>query len=150
MLEADDQGQPQRRCLRHQQLLGILCKVCVQLGARPLIVNAVLVHHVAKVVIASALNALHAFNVIHVTAHLRLRMNEFLSAPSYFGFEVPEIDYEEWKTRLEQFVSAGSVEKDVEQSALMRLLKPSIEMSPITPQHQPIRRWNLLVLFTQR
>lgn len=112
-----------------------LCKGCVQLGARPHIVNsvnAVPVDHVAKVVIAAALNPLPGVNVVHVTAHPRLRMNEFLSALSYYGYKVPEVDYEEWKTQLEEFVSAGSVEKDQEQSALMPLFHMATSNLPST------------------
>lgn len=63
-----------------------LCKGCVQLGARPRIIN----NHVAKVVIASALNpTLPRVNICHVIAHPRLHMSEFLSALSYYGYDVP-------------------------------------------------------------
>lgn len=48
-------------------------------------------------------------------------MSELLSALSYYGYGVPEVDYDEWKTKLEEFVSASSVEKDQKQSALMPL-----------------------------
>ncbi|RYP92593.1 hypothetical protein DL770_001235 [Monosporascus sp. CRB-9-2] len=112
-----------------------LCKGCVQLGARPLIVNsvnAVPVDHVARVVVAAALNPLPGVNVVHVTAHPRLRMNEFLSALTYYGYNVPEVDYEEWKTQLEEFVSAGSIEKDQEQSALMPLFHMATSNLPST------------------
>ncbi|KAI1822510.1 alpha-aminoadipate reductase [Xylaria intraflava] len=112
-----------------------LCKGCVQLEARPFIinsVNAVPVDHVARVVIAAALNPLPGVNVVHVTAHPRLRMNEFLSVLNYYGYNVPEVDYEEWKTRLEEFVSAGSIEKDHEQSALMPLFHMATSNLPST------------------
>ena len=113
-----------------------LLKGCIQLGTRPRIVNTVNtipVDHVAKVVIASALNpALPGVNVCHVTAHPRLRMSEFLSALNYYGYDVPEVDYEEWKTQLEQFVLAGSVEKDQEQSALMPLFHMATSDLPST------------------
>ncbi|KAH7367788.1 alpha-aminoadipate reductase [Plectosphaerella cucumerina] len=112
-----------------------LCKGCVQLGARPHIVNsvnAVPVDHVSRVVVAAALNPLPGVNVVHVTAHPRLRMNEFLSALSYYGYDVPEVDYEDWKTQLEEFVSAGSVEKDQEQSALMPLFHMATSNLPST------------------
>ena len=59
-------------------------------------------------------------------------MNEFLSALSYYGYKVPEVDYEEWKTQLEEFVSAGSVEKDQEQSALMPLFHMATSNLPST------------------
>ncbi|KAF9771412.1 hypothetical protein IL306_010960 [Fusarium sp. DS 682] len=112
-----------------------LCKGCVQLGARPRIinsVNAVPVDHVARVVVASTLNPLPGLNVVHVTAHPRLRMNEFLSVLSYYGYEVPEVDYDDWKTQLEEFVSAGAVEKDQEQSALMPLFHMATMNLPST------------------
>ncbi|KAI3538413.1 L-aminoadipate-semialdehyde dehydrogenase [Colletotrichum filicis] len=112
-----------------------LCKGCVQLKARPRIVNsvnAVPVDHVARVVIAAGLNPLPGVNVVHVTAHPRLRMNEFLSTLSYYGYDVPEVDYEEWKTQLEEFVSAGAVEKDQEQSALMPLFHMATSDLPST------------------
>ncbi|CAI6089735.1 unnamed protein product [Clonostachys chloroleuca] len=112
-----------------------LLKGCIQLGARPRIintVNAIPVDHVAKIVVASALNPLPGVNVCHVTAHPRLRMSEFLSALNYYGYDVPEVDYEEWKTRLEEFVLAGSVEKDQEQSALMPLFHMATSDLPST------------------
>jgi L-aminoadipate-semialdehyde dehydrogenase len=59
-------------------------------------------------------------------------MNEFLSALSYYGYDVPEVDYEDWKTQLEEFVSAGSVEKDQEQSALMPLFHMATSNLPST------------------
>lgn len=108
----------------------------MQLKARPRIinsVNAVPVDHVAKVVIAAALNPSPGVEVVHVTAHPRLRMNEFLSALSYYGYDVPEVDYEEWKENLEAFVSAGSSrEKDHEQSALMPLFHMAMSNLPST------------------
>ncbi|KAB5547425.1 alpha-aminoadipate reductase [Coniochaeta sp. 2T2.1] len=114
-------------------------KGCVQLGVRPLIVNsvnAIPVDHVAKVFVASALNPLPGVNVVHVTAHPRLRMNEFLSALGYYGYNVPEVDYDVWKTKLENFVSAGSTEKDQEQSALMPLFHMATSNLPLST-HAP-------------
>lgn len=43
-----------------------------------------------------------------------------------------EIDYDEWKTQLEEFVSAGLVEKDQEQSALMPLFHMATSDLPST------------------
>ncbi|KAL5599875.1 hypothetical protein FOVSG1_007687 [Fusarium oxysporum f. sp. vasinfectum] len=74
-----------------------LLKGCCQLSARPRIinsVNAIPVNHVACVVIASMLNPLPGMNVVHVTAHPRLRMNKLLSARSYYGYKVPEVNYD--------------------------------------------------------
>ncbi|KAI1739032.1 putative aminoadipate protein [Xylaria scruposa] len=102
-----------------------MLKGCVQLAARPRIVNtvnAVPVNHVARLVVASALNPIaDGVNVIHVTAHPRLRMNEYLSIIEYYGYKAPEVSYDAWKSELEKFVSAGALEKDQEQHALMPL-----------------------------
>lgn len=102
-----------------------MLKGCIQLTARPRIintVNAVPVNHVARVVVAASLNPLPSgVHVIHVTAHPRLRMNEYLSILEYYGFKTPEVSYDSWKQELEKFVSAGALEKDQEQHALMPL-----------------------------
>ncbi|PSR83639.1 putative aminoadipate protein [Coniella lustricola] len=104
-----------------------MLKGCIQLSSRPRIVNtvnAVPVNHVARVVVAGALNPIandHGVNVVHVTAHPRLRMNEYLSILEYFGYQTPETSYDAWKADLENFVSAGPLEKDAEQHALMPL-----------------------------
>ena len=102
-----------------------MLKGCIQLSARPHIVNtvnAVPVNHVARVVVAAALNPLdEGQHVVHVTAHPRLRMHEYLSLLDYYGFNIPEVSYDSWKNKLEQYVSAGGQEKDQEQHALMPL-----------------------------
>ncbi|KAK0630250.1 hypothetical protein B0T17DRAFT_506736 [Bombardia bombarda] len=102
-----------------------MLKGCIQLSSRPRIVNtvnAVPVNHVAKVVVAAALNPLAGgVHVVHVTAHPRLRMNEYLAIMEYYGYKTPEVSYTEWKSELEKFVSAGTLEKDQEQHALMPL-----------------------------
>ncbi|OTA65923.1 large subunit of L-aminoadipate-semialdehyde dehydrogenase [Hypoxylon sp. EC38] len=102
-----------------------MLKGCIQLAARPRIintVNAVPVNHVARVVVAAALNPLPGgVHVVHVTAHPRLRMNEYLSILEYYGYKTPEVSYDTWKQELEKFVSAGALEKDQEQHALMPL-----------------------------
>ncbi|KAK0656932.1 hypothetical protein B0T16DRAFT_366692 [Cercophora newfieldiana] len=102
-----------------------MLKGCIQLSTRPHIVNtvnAVPVNHVARVVVASALNPLPAgVHVVHVTAHPRLRMSEYLAILEYYGYNTPEVTYADWKAELEKFVSAGALEKDQEQHALMPL-----------------------------
>ncbi|KAK0734615.1 hypothetical protein B0T26DRAFT_635481 [Lasiosphaeria miniovina] len=102
-----------------------MLKGCIQLSARPRIVNtvnAVPVNHVARVVVAAALNPLAGgVHVVHVTGHPRLRMYEYLAILEYYGFKTPEVSYQAWKKELEKFVSAGALEKDQEQHALMPL-----------------------------
>ena len=113
-----------------------MLKGCIQLSARPRIintVNAVPVNHVARVVVAGALNPLpHGEHVIHVTGHPRLRMSEFLSLLEFYGFKVAEIPYEDWKNELEKYVSAGGQEKDQEQHALMPLYHFCVNDLPAT------------------
>lgn len=107
--------------------------------------NAVPAGHVSTVVVAASLNPIPAetansnggsddvgVHVIHVTGHPRLRMNEYLSILSYYGYDVPEVDYDHWKAQLETFVSAGSVQKDEEQSALMPLFHMAADNLPAT------------------
>ena len=113
-----------------------MLKGCIQLSSRPRIinsVNAVPVNHVARVVVAAALNPLPGgVHVVHVTGHPRLRMNEYLSLLEYYGHRVPELPYQEWKDELERYVSAGGQEKDQEQHALMPLYHFCVNDLPAT------------------
>lgn len=120
-----------------------MLKGCIQLSSRPHIintVNAVPVGHVSTVAVAASLNPVPAatsgndigVHVVHVTAHPRLRMNEYLSILGYYGYNVPEVDYNDWKAQLETFVSAGFVQKDEEQSALMPLFHMVMNDLPST------------------
>ncbi|KAK4069902.1 uncharacterized protein Triagg1_6697 [Trichoderma aggressivum f. europaeum] len=125
-----------------------MLKGCIQLSSRPHIVNsvnAVPVSHVSTVVVAASLNPVPAetansgsndvgVHVIHVTAHPRLRMNEYLSILSYYGYNVPEVDYDHWKAQLETFVSEGPLQKDAEQSALMPLFHMATNNLPANTQ----------------
>ena len=113
-----------------------MLKGCIQLSARPRIintVNSVPVNHVARVVMGAALNPLPGgVHVVHVTGHPRLRMNEYLSLLEFYGFDVPEVDYNSWKDQLERYVSAGGQEKDQEQHALMPLYHFCVTDLPAT------------------
>ena len=113
-----------------------MLKGCIQLSARPRIVNtvnSVPVNHVARVIAAAAFNPLaDGVHVVHVTGHPRLRMNEYLSLLEFYGFRVPEVRYDAWKEELEKYVSAGGQEKDQEQHALMPLFHFCINDLPAT------------------
>ena len=113
-----------------------MLKGCIQLSARPRIintVNSVPVNHVARVVVAAALNPLPGgVHVVHVTGHPRLRMNEYLSLLEFYGFKVPEVNYDAWRDELERYVSAGGQEKDQEQHALMPLYHFCVNDLPAT------------------
>ena len=113
-----------------------MLKGCIQLSSSPRIfntVNAVPVNHVARVVVAAALNPLSGGqHVIHVTGHPRLQMKEFLSQLTWYGHKVDEVSYDEWKQELEEYVSAGGQEKDQEQHALMPLYHFCVNDLPAT------------------
>ncbi|CAD0038605.1 unnamed protein product [Aureobasidium pullulans] len=74
---------------------------CVQVGARPDItntINMVPVDHVARLVIATALNQPIAPMVVcHVTGHPRLTFNQYLAALEAFGYEAPKSFVEQGK-----------------------------------------------------
>lgn len=79
-------------------------------------------NHVARVVVAAALHPLlGGVHVVHVTAHPRLRMGEYLSILEYYGYKSPEVSYDAWKAELERFVSIGALEKDHEQHTVIPL-----------------------------
>lgn len=122
-------------CNTDDFLIRIL-KGCIQLSSRPHIintVNSVPVNHVARVVVAAALNPLpDGVHVVHVTGHPRLRMHEYLSLLEFYGYRVPEVSYDAWKEELERYVSAGGQEKDQEQHALMPLYHFCVNDLPAT------------------
>lgn len=96
-------------------------------------VNAVPVNHVARVIVAAALNPIpDGVHVVHVTGHPRLRMHEYLSFLEYYGFKVSETSYDAWKDELERYISAGGPEKDQEQHALMPLYHFCVNDLPAT------------------
>ena len=84
---------------------------CIQLSARPCIVNtanAVRVNHVARVAVAAALNPLPGgVHVVHVTGRPRLHMNEYLPLLELYGSKAPEVSYDSWKDEVKRYVSAG-------------------------------------------
>lgn len=99
-----------------------MLKGCAELGLYPSItnnVNMVPVDHVARVVVATALNPPKddELSVAHVTGHPRIQFNEFLGCLKNFGFEVTENDYPTWRSALEKYVV-----EDSKDSALFPLL----------------------------
>ena len=86
-----------------------LLKGVVQLGKIPDIKNStnmVPVDHVARVVVATALNPPEAkeFTVAQVTAHPRISLRDYLCQLGKYGYDVELVDYESWKKSLEVFV----------------------------------------------
>ncbi|EOD47355.1 l-aminoadipate-semialdehyde dehydrogenase large subunit [Neofusicoccum parvum] len=101
-----------------------LLKGCLQLNARPDIantVNQVPVTHVARVVIASTLNPpVEPLGVTQVTSHPRLSFNEFVGALETYGYDIPKVSYDEWRTKMEDYVAA-SIDGKQEEHALLPL-----------------------------
>ncbi|KAL9623707.1 MAG: hypothetical protein Q9160_001937 [Pyrenula sp. 1 TL-2023] len=88
-----------------------MLKGCIQLHSRPNInntVNMVPVDHVARVVVACALqtpspNSL--ISVAHVTSHPRLTFNEFLATLQAYGYDAERVDYNPWTDKLRSHVA---------------------------------------------
>jgi L-aminoadipate-semialdehyde dehydrogenase len=86
-----------------------MVKGCLQLGLIPDInnsVNLVPVDHVALLASLSSLSVSpdSAFNVIQVTGHPRIRFNDLLQTLSSYGYSVNQVEYIQWRTKLEQHV----------------------------------------------
>jgi L-aminoadipate-semialdehyde dehydrogenase len=73
-------------------------------------------------------------------------MNEYLSILSYYGYDVNEVDYDDWKAQLETFVSAGPIQKDEEQSALMPLFHMAITDLPTTTRAPELNDRNAVAI----
>lgn len=87
-----------------------MLKGCVQVGARPDVVNTinmVPVTHVAQKVLAVALFA-EKGSTSHVEAHPRLTFNDFLEVLEEVGYKVPQESYETWKKKVEQYVDSAT------------------------------------------
>ena len=102
-----------------------LWKGCLQVGARPDIVNtvnAVPVTQVSRVVVAAALHLPAAIGqslgVAQVTSHPRLTLNEWIGALETYGYRVPMVSYQKWCTGVKEYVHDDS---QVEEHALLPL-----------------------------
>lgn len=88
-----------------------MVKGCLQLGLIPDINNTVNLCPVDHVALLSSLStqSLHptsksTFNVIHVTGHPRIRFNDLLLSLPTYGYQVKQVEYVQWRTKLEQHV----------------------------------------------
>lgn len=99
-----------------------MVKGCCELQLYPDIsnnVNMVPVDHVARIVVAGALNPPNdqELAVSQVTAHPRIKFNDFIGSLIKYGYTIKQEDYPIWKSELENFVINKSQE-----SALFPLL----------------------------
>jgi L-aminoadipate-semialdehyde dehydrogenase len=87
-----------------------LVKGCLQLGLMPDInntINMVPVDHVALLSSLSGISPVTSdkdFQVIQVTAHPKIRFNDFLAALPRYGYNVQRCEYLVWRRKLEQHV----------------------------------------------
>jgi L-2-aminoadipate reductase len=64
------------------------------------------VNHVARIVVAAALNpSIALLGVAQVTSHPRLTFSQYLAALHSYGYDVPEVEYDQWKKVLEKYAS---------------------------------------------
>ena len=116
-------GDPKVGTTNTDDFLVRFLKGCVQLEARPRIdntINQVPCTHVARVVAAATLNSQHSRSLVaHVTSHPRLTFQSFSGCLETYGYSIPEVSYEDWRLKLEQYVEKGSDER--EEHALLPL-----------------------------
>ena len=76
------------------------------------------VTHVARVVVTSIFDApVEPLGVVQVTSHPLLTFNGFVGSLENYGYTVPQVSYDEWCKKMEQYV-ASSVEEQKEDHAL--------------------------------
>lgn len=86
-----------------------LVKGCLQLGLVPDINNTINMVPVDHVALLSSLAGIvpagdRKFEVLQVTAHPRIRFNDFLAALPRYGYKVDRCEYLVWRRKLEQHV----------------------------------------------
>jgi len=95
-----------------------LWKGCLQVGARPNIANTanvVPVTQVSRIVVAAAFHLPAALGqllgVAQVTSHPRLTLNDWIGALEGYGYPVPMVSYQEWCTKITEYVSDDAKEE---------------------------------------
>lgn len=99
-----------------------MLKGCIQLKSRPNItntINMVPVTHVARVVVATSLNApVEPLGVAQITSHPRITFNQYVGTLEKYGYKVPMVEYDEWRKSMENYVA---YQGDGEEHALLPL-----------------------------
>ncbi|WWC63624.1 L-aminoadipate-semialdehyde dehydrogenase [Kwoniella dejecticola CBS 10117] len=86
-----------------------MVKGCLQLGLIPDInnsLNVCPVDHVALLASSAAISSLpnRPFSIAQVTGHPKIRFNDLLGSLSVYGYQVQQVEYILWRTKLEQHV----------------------------------------------
>lgn len=111
-------GDPESGISVTDDFLVRLWKGCLQVGARPSIantINAVPVTQVSRIVVAAAFHLQTAIGqslgVAQVTSHPRLTFDEWVGALEVYGYHIPMVSYQEWCTKIKEYVSDNSKEE---------------------------------------
>ncbi|KAI4123121.1 MAG: hypothetical protein LQ341_007233 [Variospora aurantia] len=115
-----------------------LWKSCLQVQARPDIrsrLNQVPVTQVSRLVVAGILNPpLSPLGVVHVTSHPRLGLDEWLGALQTYGYNVPEVSYEEWCEKLRIYVEDESIKEDLSVLPLFHFVTGDLSAASVAPE----------------
>ncbi|KAI4286958.1 MAG: hypothetical protein L6R35_003785 [Caloplaca aegaea] len=115
-----------------------LWKSCLQVQARPDIrsrLNQVPVTQVSRLVVAGVLNPpLSPLGVVHVTSHPRLGLDEWLGALQTYGYNVPEVSYEEWCEKLRIYVEDESIKEDLSVLPLFHFVTGDLSAASVAPE----------------
>lgn len=125
-----------------------LVKGCIQLGLMPDInntINMVPVDHVALLASLASINPpkTSSFAVAQVTAHPKIRFNDFLDALPLYGYKVERCEYLLWRRKLEQHVL------EVQDNALFPLLHFVLDDLPASTKAAELDDTNSQALATQ-
>jgi len=110
-------------------------------GARPNIantVNTVPVTQVSRIVVAAALHLPAAIGqslgVAQVTSLPRLTLNDWIGALEVYGYRVPMVSYQEWCTRITEFVNDASKEEEHALLPLFHFVMGDLPANTIAPE----------------
>ena len=118
-----------------------LWKGSLQVGARPDIgntLNAVPVTQVSRIVVAAAFHLPAALGqslgVVQVTSHPRPTLNEWIAALEVYGYRVPMVSYQEWCTRIKEYVGDDTKEEEHALFPLYHFVTGDLPANTIAPE----------------
>jgi L-aminoadipate-semialdehyde dehydrogenase len=134
-----------------------LWKGCLQVGARPDIantVNAVPVTQVSRIVVASAFHLPavigQSLGVAQVTGHPRLTLNEWIGALEAYGYRVPLVPYQEWCTKVNEYVSDDTKEEEHALLPLFHFVTGDLPTNSIAPELDDAHAAGALKLYDEQ
>ena len=118
-----------------------LWKGCLQVGARPDIgntLNAVPVTQVSRIVVAAALHLSAVLNqplgVAQVTGHPRPTLNQWIGALEMYGYQAPQVSYDEWRNKVKDYVNNGSQKEEHALLPLFHFVVGDLPANTIAPE----------------